>query len=271
MQKEVPMIKRLNTQIAALKAFDFVEDTTVLQRRSEKKHYPDGYSEAPVVRKAIDDDMVIILKIKDSPETVGFAFNYNGRALEDAELSVGTSFRIEKQRTLTQSAKIVGYENIKEKLNAFIKEVKGNPDESIVTIAERSFNIVLTPENESNRSLAQKLHAGKVSRVKELTSLKVSIESNALDSRDDIKNQISESPEAKLVKKLKLELAEAERALQKKKEDIYKPIENMQSQAGTVSQEIHLLNLSINEKSTVTHDGENVYQAPAVKTKRRPK
>ena len=271
MQKEVPMIKRLNTQIAALKAFDVVEDTTVLQRRAEKKHYPDGYSEAPVVRKAIDDDMVIILKIKDSPETVGFAFNYNGRALEDAELSVGTSFRIEKQRTLTQSAKIVGYENIKEKLNAFIKEVKDNPEESIVAIAERNFNIVLTPENESNRSLARTLHEGKVSRVKELTSLKVSIESNALDSRDNIQREIAESPEAKLVKKLKLELAEAERALQKKKDDIYKPVANMQNQVGTVSQQIHLLNLSINEKATITHDGENVYQSPAAKTKRKPK
>ena len=271
MQKEVPMIKRLNTQIAALKAFDEIEDVTVLQRRAEKTHYPDGYSEAPVVRKAISDDMVIILKVKDSPETVGFAFNYNGRSLEDAELSVGTSFRIEKQRTLTQSDKTIGYENIKERLNAFIKDVKEHPEDGIVAIAERNFNIVLAPENESNRSLAKKLHEGKISRVKELTNLKVSIESNALNSRDNIQREIAESSEAMLVKKLKLELAEAERALQKKKEDICKPVANMQNQVGTVSQQIHYINLSINEKATITHEGENAYQAPVVKTKRKPK
>lgn len=93
MTQEVSAVKRLNQHLNILKELEQVDNPQQLQKRKEKTHYPDGYSGAPVTKKEIKDDFILILPIKGTAETIGLTINYLGRDLDNVEFIVGIGLK----------------------------------------------------------------------------------------------------------------------------------------------------------------------------------
>lgn len=260
MNKEVSVIKRINSQLSFLKNLEQVEESVQLNKRSEKTHYPDGYSGQPVTRKAINDDFILLLPIKNKPEVLGITLNYLNRSLESAELIIGTSFRNNNVRTLTLSNSIIGVDNIKKSLNNFVSYLSNNPTEDLISAAENIFDIELTSENKDSRDFVRKQHTTKVERVNELLKKTILIMTESEEAFKEIPQLLSETDEAKNVARLKRELVEAEKQLHLKKQTLLKPIEVKNNQKENIAREMNALKQSIEQKSTETIIGENANQ-----------
>lgn len=268
MTQEVSAVKRLNQHLNILKELEQVDNPQQLQKRKEKTHYPDGYSGAPVTKKEIKDDFILILPIKGTAETIGLTINHLGRDLDNVEFIVGIGFRNELVKTLTLSDPIIGFDNIKNQLNKFIKEIKNNPTADLISITEKYFNIELAPENKSIRELVRERHSAKIKRVEELQKRSIGIMAESENIHNNLPSVLAETEEAKNVARLKKELEEAERKLYQKRKEFEKPLEQKQKLKNEILSEMQKINRDLNQYAKVTEIGENVSQA---NIKRKPK
>ena len=258
MTQEISAVKRLNQHFSILKQLEQVDNPQQLHKRKEKTHYPDGYSGAPVTKKEIKDDFILILPIKGTAENIGFTLNYLNRELDDVELIVGVAFRNELVRTLTLSKPVKGFENIKKHLNSFVKQIKENPECDLIALTEKQFGIELTEENKSNREFVRERHSAKIKRIDELQKKSIGLMAESESLYNDIPAILAETEEAKEVTRLKKELEEAERKLHQKRRSLQRPIEEKQKQKDGILSEVHRINLDINQYAKKTEIGENI-------------
>lgn len=258
MSKEISPITRLKNSLSYLRENKQVQDVTLLNKRKEKVFYPDGYSNEPITKKAIDDDFVMILQIKDKAETLGVTINYQNKNLDEVELYIGTSYRRGVQRVLTLSDKIIGMEDIKVSMNNFVKISKENPEISLVELAEKHFGIKLSPENEKDRSYARQENTDKILKKETLIENKSQLDFEIKASTSMLTQELSETEEAKVVQRLKKELAEAESRLNQKRIELQSPIDKMEHISSNMSTRINMVNREINQRSMKTTIGENI-------------
>lgn len=261
MSKEISPITRLKSSLSYLKENEQVKTVALLNKRKEKVFYPDGYGSEPIVKKAIEDDFVMILQMKDKVETVGVSLNYEGKNLDQVELQIGTSYRHGVQRVLTLSEKIVGMENVKLAMNSFVKISKENPEVSLVELAEQHFGIKLSPENEQDRSYARQENEDRILKKKTLIQNKSELDFEIQASISMLGQELSETEEAQNVQRLKKELAEAELRLNQKRMELQKPIDKMEHISSNMSARINIVDREINQRSMRTTIGENIHSA----------
>lgn len=259
MSKEISPITRLKSSLTYLRENEQVQDVALLNKRKEKMFYPDGYGSAPIVKKAIEDDFVMILQMKDKVETVGVTVNYAGRGLDEVELQIGTSYRRGVQRVLTLSDKIVGMENVKLAMNNFVKLSKENPEASLIELAQKHFGIKLSPANEQDRKHARQENEDRILKRKTLVQNKSELDFEIKASTSMLTQEISETEEWRDVQRLKKELAEAELRLNQKRIEIQKPIDKMEHISSNMSAKINNIDREINQRSMRTTMGENIY------------
>lgn len=258
MTQEISAVKRLNQHFSILKQLEQVDNPQQLHKRKEKTHYPDGYSGAPVTKKEIKDDFILILPIKGTAENIGFTINHLNRELDDVELIVGVAFRNELVRTLTLSEPVKGFENIKKHLNSFVKRIKENPECDLITLTEKQFGIELTEDNKNTREFVRERHSTKIKRIDELQKKSIGLMAESESLYNDIPAILAETEEAKDVARLKKELEEAERKLHQKRRSLQRPIEQKQKQKDEMLSEVHRINLDINQYAKKTEIGENI-------------
>jgi hypothetical protein len=257
MTQEISAVKRLNQHFSILKQLEQVDNPQQLHKRKEKTHYPDGYSGAPVTKKEIKDDFILILPIKGTAENIGFTLNHLNRELDDVELIVGVAFRNELVRTLTLSEPVKGFEDIKKHLNSFVKQIKENPECDLIALTEKQFGIELTKNNKSTREFVRERHSAKIKRIDELQKKSIGLMAESESLYNDIPAILAETEEAKDVARLKKELEEAEIRLHQKRQSLYKPIEEKEKQKDGMLSEIHRINIDINKYAKKTEIGEN--------------
>lgn len=258
MTQEISAVKRLNQHFSILKQLEQVDNPQQLHKRKEKTHYPDGYSGAPVTKKEIKDDFILILPIKGTAENIGFTINHLDRELDDVELVVGVAFKNELVRTLTLSEPVKGFENIKKHLNSFVKQIKENPECDLIALTEKQFSIELTEDNKNIREFVRKRHSTKIKKIDELQKKSIGLMAESESLSSDIPAILAETEEAKDVARLKKELEEAERKLYQKRRSLEKPIEEKQKQKDGMLSEIHRINLDLNQYAKKTEIGENI-------------
>lgn len=259
MSKEISPITRLKSSLTYLRENEQVQNVALLNKRKEKMFYPDGYGSAPIVKKAIEDDFVMILQMKDKVETVGVTINHQGKSLDEVELHIGTSYRRGVQRVLTLSDKIVGMENVKLAMNNFVKLSKENPETSLIELAEKHFGIKLSPANEQDRTHARQENEDRILKRKTLVQNKSELDFEIKASTSMLTQEISETEEWRDVQRLKKELAEAELRLNQKRIEIQKPIDKMEHISSNMSAKINNIDREINQRSMRTTMGENIY------------
>lgn len=259
MSKEISPITRLKSSLTYLRENEQVQDVALLNKRKEKTYHPDGYGSNPIVKKAIEDDFVMILQMKDKVETVGVTVNYAGRSLDEVDLQIGTSYRRGVQRVLTLSDKIVGMENVKLAMNNFVKLSKENPEVSLVELAEKHFGIKLSPANEQDRTYARQENEDRILKKKTLVQNKSELDFEIKASTSMLTQELSETEEWRDVQRLKKELAEAEFRLNQKRIEIQKPIDKMEHISSNMSTRINSVEREINQRSLKTTIGQNVY------------
>ena len=271
MSKEVNPITRLKSSFTYIKENEQVENVTLLNKRKEKVFYPDHYGSAPIVKKAINDDFVMILKIKDKKETFGITINYEGKSLDQVELQIGTSYMQGGERFLTLSEKIIGMENVKIAMNGFVKNSKENPEVGLVDLVEEHFGIKLSPENEKNRSYVRKENEERIARKKELIKNKSQLDFEIKASKSMLPQEIAETEEAKAVQRLKKELAEAESRLNQKRIEIQKPIIEMEHKSANMTAQVNKIDREMNQRATSTNVEESTYSKNKTSVKRKPR